>query len=268
MDVKKKASKYKSRTPDKNGFVDYPEQEHQTWAELYQQQMQVIEGRACDEFIQGLDLLNFSPDRIPQCQEISDVLRQATGWSVAPVSALIPPKDFFDLLAHKKFPAATFIRTPEEIDYLQEPDIFHEFFGHCPLLTNPAYAEFVYEYGKRGLVASSDKRNLLLRLFWFTIEFGLLQTADGLRIYGGGILSSKQETIYALDKNSQVLYKPLHAPTALRTPYRIDKLQPLYFLLQDMNQLFSIFDDNLDAAIDEALAKGDNPVPEGDVNFC
>src|SRR5471032_3103459 len=191
-----KQTQYVAREPDAQGFIDYPAEEHAVWNTLITRQLKVIEGRACQEYLDGIEKLGLPHDRIPQLGEINKVLGETTGWQVARVPALIPFQTFFELLANKQFPAATFIRTREELDYLQEPDIFHEVFGHCPLLTNQAYADFTENYGKLGLKASPEDRKLLARLFWFTIEFGLIKTASGLRIYGGGILSSKEETIF------------------------------------------------------------------------
>src|SRR5204863_5824865 len=139
-------------------------------------QIPVVQNRACNEYIEGIKLLNLPHDRIPQCPEVSKILKQATGWALEPVPALIPFSQFFQLLANRKFPAATFIRRREELDYLQEPDMFHEVFGHCPMLTHKAVADFTHTYGKLGLEASHEDQVMLAKLYWFTIEFGLIQT--------------------------------------------------------------------------------------------
>ena len=193
-----KTTQYVARQPDDNGFIHYPETEHQVWNTLITRQLKVIEGRACQEYLDGIEQLGLPHERIPQLDEINRVLQATTGWRVARVPALIPFQTFFELLASQQFPVATFIRTPEELDYLQEPDIFHEIFGHCPLLTNPWFAEFTHTYGKLGLKASKEERVFLARLYWMTIEFGLVETDQGKRIYGGGILSSPKETVYSL----------------------------------------------------------------------
>ena len=182
-------TKYKAKTPDASGHIDFTKEENETWKILIERQLHIIEHRACPEFIEGLTHLNLPLNHIPQCHDINQVLQRTTGWSVVPVSAIIPLSQFFQLLANKQFPAASFIRVREELDYLQEPDIFHEFFGHCPLLTNQAYADFIEWYGKTALESDRKTQSILGRLFWFTIEFGLLETSEGLRIYGGGILS-------------------------------------------------------------------------------
>ena len=160
-----KSTKYVAREPDSDGVVHYTEEENAIWAELYARQEKAIQGKACDEFVHGLELLNMPRDRVPQLEEVSKVLRRETGWEVAYVPALIPFGKFFELLANKQFPAATFVRTREELDYLQEPDIFHELFGHTPLLTNPHFAEFTHNYGKLGYAASKEDRVFLARMY-------------------------------------------------------------------------------------------------------
>jgi phenylalanine-4-hydroxylase len=174
------------------------------------------------------------------------------------VPALIDFQAFFELMANKKFPAATFIRTRKELVYLQEPDIFHEIFGHCPLITLPVYADFMYEYAKLGLKANHKDRVMLARLYWFTVEFGLIQTNDGLRIYGGGILSSHGESKYCLDSDKP-LRKHLDAIEAFRTPYRIDIFQPVYFVINDLAELFNLIELDLMAKVNEARELGMHP---------
>lgn len=250
-----KSSRYAAKVPDANGIIPYSEEEHAVWAELYARQMQVIEGRVCQEFLDGLETLALPANRIPQAREVSAVLRARTGWEVAPVPALINFDRFFALLAEKKFPAASFIRSREDMDYLQEPDIFHEIFGHATMLTNPAFADFTHAYGKAGIKASKAERVYLARLYWFTVEFGLLQTAQGLRICGGGIASSPGETHYALD-SPEPIRRPFDPIDALRTPYRIDIYQSVYFVLDRMDDLFALARADLLALIREARALG------------
>lgn len=250
-----KKSKYVSKKPDENGFVSYTAEENTTWHDLYVRQMNLLPQRACKEYLDGIHALGITADHVPQLPEVNSNLRALTGWEVAPVPALIDFQAFFELMANKKFPAATFIRTREEMDYLQEPDIFHEIFGHCPLLTLPVYANFMHEYGKLGLKASHPDRVMLARLYWFTVEFGLIQTAEGMRIYGGGILSSYGESQYALDSDKPVR-TPLEIIEAFRTPYRIDIFQPLYFVIQDFAELFQLTDLDLFNKIQEARKLG------------
>jgi len=232
-----KGTKYVAREPDASGEVRYTDEEHRVWAALYERQEQAIRGKACPEFLHGMELLNLPKDRVPQLPEISRVLKRETGWEVAYVPALIPFSQFFQLLADRKFPAATFVRTWDELDYLQEPDIFHEIFGHTPLLTNRFFADFTHRYGQLGLAASKEDRVFLARMYWFTVEFGLLQKAGGpLQIYGGGILSSIGETEYAVHSD-KAQRKRFHLQDVLRTPYRIDIMQPLYYVLEDLSEL-------------------------------
>lgn len=251
----KKKSSYVAKPVDANGNAPYTEEENKIWHELYVRQYPIVEKRACYEYIQGLELLNLPPDRIPQCPDVSRALHKATGWALEPVAALIPFDVFFNLLANRKFPAATFIRTREELDYLQEPDIFHEIFGHCPMLTNQTCADFTATYGKLALNATPEDRVMLAKLYWFTIEFGLIKTKDGLRCYGGGILSSKNETIYALESDVP-LRKPFNPLEILRTPYRIDIMQPIYFVIDSFDVLFELTEMDLIGLIRQARELG------------
>lgn len=252
-------TKYTAHLPDEKGYIAYNSIENTTWTQLLQRQKKIVQNRACKDYLEGLSILQLSDQCIPQCQEISERLMQASGWRVVPVPALISADEFFTLLSQRQFPAASFIRNPEEIDYLEEPDIFHEIFGHCPMLTNPVYADFMQEYGKLALRANEEDRALLARLYWFTVEFGLINTSDGLRIYGGGILSSKNETIYALEsKEPQRL--TFAGLDALRTPYRIDIMQPVYFVINDFSQLYNLLNnDNIHTLIAQAKALGEYP---------
>lgn len=234
-----KHTSYLAKPPDESGNVHYTADEHAIWQKLITRQMKIIQERACHEYVEGLKILNFPEDRIPQCHKVSDALKKKTGWVLEPVSALIPFEKFFSLLANRQFPAATFIRRPEELDYLQEPDIFHEVFGHCPLLTNDIYADFTHTYGKLALKANKEDRAMLAKLYWFTIEFGLIKKPEGLRIYGGGILSSANETVSCLE-NPAAVRKPFDVIEILRTPYRIDIVQPLYYVLDDFSVLYDL----------------------------
>ena len=180
-----KITKYVSRKMDENGIIHWSDEENQIWSELITRQLECIKGKACNEFIEGLEKINLPIDRIPQLKDVSAVLLETTGWQCEPVPALISFDKFFDLLANKKFPVATFIRSREEFDYLTEPDIFHEIFGHCGMLTNAAFAQYTQKFGILGLKASKQDRVYLARLYWFTIEFGLMKINDELKIYGG-----------------------------------------------------------------------------------
>ncbi|MBY5941026.1 phenylalanine 4-monooxygenase [Halomonas sp. DP5N14-9] len=249
-----KGTAYQAREPDADGIIHWSEVENRTWQTLMERQLTLIEGRVCQQYLDGLERLGLPSDRIPQLGDVDRVLQQATGWQTAQVPALIPFDTFFQLLANRRFPVATFIRTPEELDYLKEPDIFHEIFGHCPMLTNEAFAEFTATYGRIGLAAEPKDRVYLARLYWMTVEFGLVDTPQGRRIYGGGIISSPKETLHALSDT------PAHAPfdalDALRTPYRIDILQPLYYVLDSLDRLQELSRRDLMALVEEAKALG------------
>jgi len=250
-----KISKYVAKKPDTKGFINYTDEENQVWHELISTQLPMLEGNACDEYIAALDIMNFPLDRIPQLPEISAVLLDHTGWSVAAVPALIDFTSFFQLLANKQFPAATFIRSREEIEYLQEPDIFHEIFGHTPLLTDSRFAAFSQAYGEAGLRADKRDHCMLARLFWFTVEFGLIQTNAGLRSYGAGIVSSPGELVYALQSDIPER-KPLHAVDALRTPYRIDIFQTIYFVIDNFDTLYDLAHTDLIGLVNQARKLG------------
>ena len=231
-----KASNYTSKQPDENGVIHWSEEENKIWSELVARQLACIEGKACDEYLAGLKKINLPTDRIPQLSELNEVLLETTGWQVAPVPALIDFDEFFRLLANKQFPVATFIRTREEFDYLQEPDIFHEIFGHCAMLTNPDFAEFTHKYGQLGYAAEKKDRVYLARMYWFTVEFGLMKTDDGMRIYGAGIVSSRTESVFAVeDPSPNRLHFDLER--VMHTDYRIDDYQQVYFAINSFEEL-------------------------------
>lgn len=251
----KTETSYVAHPVDKNGIAAYTADENQMWHDLITRQTPIVQGRACDEYLNGLKLLNLPKDHIPQCPEISKVLMETTGWSLEPVPALIPSDRFFHLLANRKFPAATFIRRRDEIDYIQEPDIFHEIFGHCPLLTNQALADFTCKYGQLCLTANEEEREMLARLYWFTVEFGLIKTKNGLRTYGGGILSSMSETPYCVESDIPVR-KPFDVIDVFRTPYLIYILQPVYFVIDSFDVLFHLTEMDLIGLAHEAKKMG------------
>lgn len=258
---------YEAKIPDHNGLVSYTKEEDQVWQSLYERQLKLIENRACDEFIEGVSVLKLSPKNIPQLPNVSQSLLTKTGWSVAPVKALISFKEFFDLLANRKFPAATFIRLREHLDYLKEPDIFHEIFGHCPLLTNKFFADFTQRVGKLGQRMNKEERVMLARLYWFTVEFGLMETSDGLRIFGGGILSSKGESIYALESDIPKRQN-FDLLTVLRTTYRYDEMQKNYFIIKSFDHLYDLVNQDLREIFKKAKAMGVITEEESDIRSC
>ncbi len=253
-----KGTSYTSKQPNEQGVIKWSAEENEIWQELYARQLSCIKGKVCDEYFQGLAQLNLSTDRIPQLNDVSEVLMSCTGWQCEPVPALIGFGQFFQLLAERKFPVATFIRSREEFDYLQEPDIFHEIFGHCPLLTIPAFANFTQAYGEIGLKASKEDRVYLARLYWFTVEFGLLTTPEGLRIFGGGIVSSPEETLYAIESEIPER-RTFDIVDVLRTPYRIDIMQPIYFMLNKLDDLDSLRELDIMVLVEQAKSLGLHP---------
>ncbi len=253
-------SKYVSRKPDEDGHIPYSDGENSIWHDLITRQIPMLPGRACKPWIEAMNEMNFPKDRVPQLNDVSAVLKRHTGWAVEGVAALIPFSEFFQLLASKRFPVATFIRTREDFDYIQEPDVFHEVFGHTPPLTDHRFAAFVEAYGKAGLVADPQDHAMLARLFWFTVEFGLVNTDEGIRAYGSGIMSSPGELVYAVESDKPER-KPFDPVDALRTPYRIDILQPVYFVIDSFDQLFELAQSDLLGHIKEARRLGMHEPP-------
>jgi phenylalanine-4-hydroxylase len=224
-------------TIDQN-WPAYTESQHAIWRHLFERQHRILIGRACDAFLAGLDGLGIAADGIPDFQHLSRVLQAATGWEIVAVPGLVPDAIFFEHLANRRFPSTCFIRTAAELDYLPEPDVFHDIYGHVPLLTNPVFADYMQAYGQGGLKASGQAAlHHLARLYWYTVEFGLIATPAGLRIYGSGILSSKGETMFSLEDSSpnRVRFDLLRV---MRTRYRIDDFQETYFVIDGFNQLF------------------------------
>ena len=248
-------SRYVSKQPDSNGLIAYSAEEHAVWHDLITRQVPMLPGRAYPAWIRALDRMNFPIERIPQLDEVSAVLTEHTGWQVAAVPALIGFTEFFTLLANRQFPVATFIRSREDFDYIQEPDIFHEVFGHTPPLTDHRFAAFVEAYGQAGLAADPKDHSMLARLFWFSVEFGLVNTREGIRAYGSGIMSSPGELKYAVESDVPER-KPFDPVDVLRTPYRIDILQPIYFVIDSFDQLFDLAQSDLLGYIKEARRLG------------
>jgi phenylalanine-4-hydroxylase len=218
-------------------YAAYTPADHETYRKLYQRQAALLPGLACDEFIRDLPLLGVS-DHIPRFDEVNERLHKATGWEIVAVPGLIPEVPFFTLLANRKFPVTDWIRKPEEFDYIVEPDVFHDLFGHVPLLFNPVFADHMQEYGKGGLKAHRlDACELLSRLYWYTIEFGLIRQPDGLRAYGAGILSSGGELQYSV-RSPEPRRLPLDIERVMRTRYKIDSYQQTYFVIESFQELF------------------------------
>jgi phenylalanine-4-hydroxylase len=212
---------------------DYSAENQAIWRLLVERQTTLAQKFACAEFLQGLETLGIG-DSIPDFDAVNAKLEPLTGWTVVGVPGLIPDAVFYDHLAHRRFPVTVWIRNRSELDYLVEPDLFHDFFGHVPLLSNPVFADYMRRYGQRAMEASHI--DLLARLYWYTVEFGLIRTDKGLKIYGAGILSSAKEVRHAIEGDVERL--PFEAAKVMRRPYEIDKLQNTYFVLDDFRQLF------------------------------
>lgn len=243
-------------------WAAYTPAEHQVWMTLYERQSSLLPGRACDAFLHGLDALDLHRGGIPDFARINEELGRLTGWSVVAVPGLVPDEVFFEHLANRRFPAGQFIRKPEQLDYLQEPDIFHDVFGHVPTLTDPTFADYMQAYGQGGLKAL-DRGQLhnLARLYWYTVEFGLLETPDGLRIYGAGIVSSHAESIFALDDPSPNRLG-FDLERVMRTPYRIDDFQQVYFVVPSLQALLDATLQDFGALYGRLAKSGDIPIAE------
>ncbi len=218
-------------------WADYTSEEHRTWVELYDRQAEVLPGRACDAFLKGLDALDLRGDGVPDFARINERLEPMTGWRVVAVPGLVPDEVFFEHLANRRFPAGRFVRRRDQLDYIQEPDVFHDVFGHVPMLTDPVFADYMAAYGQGGLRAAGlGVLHHLARLYWYTVEFGLIETGEGLRIYGAGVVSSKSESLFALNDPSPNRLG-FDLARVMRTLYRIDDFQQTYFVIPSFQAL-------------------------------
>ena len=258
-------------------WPSYTAGEHDRWNRLFARQSALLPRRACEEALAAIKKLELSRSGIPDFAGLSERLAAITGWRVVPVAGLIPDDAFFEHLANRRFPAAAFIRPEHEFDYLEEPDIFHDVFGHVPLLANSVYADFLEAYGKGGRRAMErGQLHNLARLYWYTVEFGLIQTAQGLRIFGAGIMSSPAETVFSLDDSSPNRIA-FDLQRVMRTKYIIDDFQQTYFviesfekLLEDCYQDFGPVYDRLRGARDieaHELSEGDRVLMRGDLYY-
>lgn len=218
----------------------YSQTDHEVWDTLYQRQRELLPGRACKEFMEGVERFGLGDGGIPKFSDLNQVLKQATGWEVVAVEGLLPDEVFFDHLANRRFPVSWWIRKPDQLDYLSEPDLFHDLFGHVPLLLNPVFADYMQAYGRGGMKAFAIGPEALMnltRLYWYTVEFGLMHTDEGMRIYGAGIVSSKGESIYSLDSPAPNRIG-FDIERVMSTRYRIDTYQRTYFVIENFEQLF------------------------------
>lgn len=225
----------------------YTPAEHRTWLTLHDRQLRVLETRACDAYLRGLRALDLRGDGVPHFGRLGERLHALTGWRIVPVEGLVPDEVFVELLARREFPAGRFIRSADQLDYIEAPDVFHDIFGHVPMLTDRAFADFLQAYGKAGLDAACQGRlQALARLYWHTAEFGLVEGAQGPRIYGAGIASSYAECMHALEF-PEVERRAFDLARALSTPYRSDTMQPLYFVIPSFEALLALADDGFAA---------------------
>lgn len=220
-------------------WENFTDDDHHTWKTLFERQSKILHNRACDEIIEGMERLAICNDKIPKMEDMNVILKRETDFSIVAVKGFIPEDLFFKFLSERKFPSTCFIRRSDQMDYLEEPDIFHDVFGHVPLLVNPIFADFMEEFGRKGL--QSIQCGLLkyaAALYWFTVEFGLIKTPKGLRIYGAGITSSKGESIYCLKSEipARVKYDVLRT---MKTNYHIDSFQKSYFVIENYEELFN-----------------------------
>jgi phenylalanine-4-hydroxylase len=219
-------------------WENYTTEEHGRWRALFARQAALLQKRATPEFLAGLSKLGVAADGIPDFRRLNDVFDRTTGWRVVAVPGLVPDDVFFEHLANRRFVATCFIRSPEQMDYIAEPDVFHDIYGHVPMLVHPVFADYMQAYGQGGLKALRlGSLPQLARLYWYTVEFGLIRGADGLRIYGSGIVSSKTESIYCLEdpRPNRIAFD---LKRIMRTDYQIDRFQDTYFVIDNFEQLF------------------------------
>jgi phenylalanine-4-hydroxylase len=246
-------------------WSSYSANDHEVWATLFARQRQILPGRACQAFLTAQDAMGMTPGAIPKFDELNRALRAATGWELVGVEGLLPELTFFEHLAARRFPVTWWIRRPEQLDYLAEPDLFHDLFGHVPLLMNPVFADYMQAYGQGGVKAhaiGADALQCLTRLYWYTVEFGLIREAGALRIYGSGIVSSKGESIHCLESAAPNRIG-FELERVMRTRYRIDTYQKTYFVIDDFAQLFEATRPDF-TPIYAALAQ-QSSIPAGDV---
>ena len=252
-----KSTTYASKTPGPDGRFHYDAEETDIWRTLYSRQMATLGDFACDAYLEGQAQLGFTPDAVPQVADIDARLNELTGAGVQPVAALIPQAEFSTLLKNRRFPVATFIRRREQLDYIEEPDIFHEVFGHCPMLAHPDFCRFMERFGDLALSLPKSTIKRLYRLWWFTVEFGMIMEDGRMKAFGAGIMSSPSEAAHAASGDAEIL--PFDLLTIFRTDYRIDILQPVYFAIESFEQLASSLDEDIAGLLQRAAELGDLP---------
>ena len=242
-------------------WAAYTAEEHATWDRLFARQAKLLPGRASSAYLKGLEALRLSDSGIPNFEELSERLMKLTGWQVVAVPGLVPDDVFFDHMANRRFVAGNFIRRPDQLDYIQEPDVFHDVFGHVPMLADPVFADYLEAYGRGGMRALElGALKQLGRLYWYTVEFGLIEEAEGLRIYGSGIVSSSAESVFALDSDSPNRIR-FDMQRVMRTDYRIDDFQQNYFVIPSFEALLrETVETDFAPLYAEILAQPDIPI--------
>ncbi len=242
-------------------WAAYTTEEHATWDTLFARQAKLLPGRASSAYLKGLEALRLSDSGIPNFEELSERLMQLTGWQVVAVPGLVPDDVFFDHMANRRFVAGNFIRRPDQLDYIQEPDVFHDVFGHVPMLADPVFADYLEAYGRGGMRALElGALKQLGRLYWYTVEFGLVEEAEGLRIYGSGIVSSSAESVFALESDSPNRIR-FDMQRVMRTDYRIDDFQQNYFVIPSFEALLrETVETDFAPLYAEILAQPDIPI--------
>ncbi len=236
-------------------YEEYTAEDHQVWQILFDRQIAFLQGKVTEDYLKGIDIVKFSREKIPQFEQVNKLLQATTGWNVYIVPGLIPSLAFFELMERKNFCATTWLRKMEQLDYLEEPDMFHDVFGHVPLLTNQNLCDFLVNLSKIALkhIDNDHIISCIGRLYWFTIEFGLIQESKGLRIYGAGIVSSKGETEYSLYSDIPQRL-PYNVAQILNTDYHKDRYQDVYFVIDSFEQLYNSIDE-IDQEIDKIVEK-------------
>ncbi len=248
----------------------YTAEEHATWDTLFARQAKLLPDRAARAYLDGLEALRLSESGIPNFEELSERLMNLTGWQVVAVPGLVPDDVFFDHMANRRFVAGNFIRRPDQLDYIQEPDVFHDVFGHVPMLAHPRFADYLEAYGRGGIRALElGALKQLARLYWYTVEFGLIEEPEGLRIYGSGIVSSSAESRFALEDPSPNRIR-FDLARVMRTDYRIDDFQQNYFVIPGFDELLRVtVETDFAPLYRELLAQPDIPIatilPEDEV---
>lgn len=219
-------------------YSDYTREDFQVWETLFSRQVKALKGRVCKNYLEGMQRLNFRGDHIPDFRKVNPILREATGWELQVVPGIVPSKDFFEMLAERKFPATTWLRKMSQLDYIEEPDMFHDVFGHVPLLTNIDFCNFLKGISYIALQYIEDEFvvEMMSRVYWWTVEFGLIRENDELKIYGAGLMSSIGEAKHALSKTPAK--HAFEIPNLLKSGYVIDTFQPKYFVIESFEQLY------------------------------